>query len=449
LVDAAGVFPTVIFPDRPNGDAYTVAAWAYSLNHNGDVEVAYGCTDGNPAIEAGNSVDVVVDLVDHIPNIVGTYDVVHEFDLVDALPPNIQTVVGLIGRLANDPGSFVVGCPDNPTDPEACPAGSPGIINLLVDFLPDGSFKDAITGFLDSGIGNAVARDAINEIAGNWIDSAPPWVGNTVNITGDIYDTLRQFRVEGTMEFTAAPVVSLDSAGELIGVLPTDSGKQTWNDFVFTWSNGCDDAPDPTLCATRRMGSSQLGISAVTGTFDGTLLGSNKLQINQHTLSLNYGALMVAILEKIVLPSIFGDECGANDNLPCDSLEGALGELISCPALAENISGDTSGSVYNIVENLCTSLLSQASDKLRDYASTQLVADGSDVFLIGTPADGHCTLIQPEVYQGDWPGKPLPYIQYLGMEEPAELQCKWEVKIKFSDSTTANVEGAFWGARTE
>lgn len=444
-VDATGQLPTVLFIDRPNGDSYTVGAWARSLNYNGEVEVAYGCTDNNPPVQGGVSVEVVVDLVDHLPNIVGTYDVVHDFDLVDAFPPTVETVVSLIGRLANDPGSFIVGCPSNPTDPEACPADSPGLINLLVDFLPDGGFKDAIEGFLDSSIGNGVLRDAINSIANNWLDnSAPDWVGNTVNITGDIYETLRHFRVEGTMRFTEAPQVSVGANGELIGVLPAASGEQNWNDFVFTWSQGCDSGD--VACTTRRLGSTQLDIEPVTGVFDGTLLGVDKLQVNQHTLTLNYGALLVGVLEKVVLPSIFGNECGTNDNLPCDSLELALGELIQCDALADNIA-DEGDALYNVAENLCTSLLSQAGDKLRDYASSELVASGNDIFLIATPSDEHCTLVQPEAYQGDWEGKPLPLVQYLGQDEPAELQCKWDVKIKFSDSYTANVNGTFWGER--
>lgn len=449
-VDGSGALPTVMFPDRPNGESYTVAAWARSLDHNGDVEVAYGCTDNNAPVQDGNSVNVVVDLRDHLPNIVGTYDVVHDFDLVGALPPTVETVVSLIGRLANDPGSFVVGCGSNPPDPQACPANTPGLIDLLLDFLPaDSSIVQAIQGFIDSGLGNSILRDAINALAENWLEnSAPAWLGNTIEITGDIYDTLRHFRVEGTMRFNEAPVVSVDSNGDLIGVLPTESGQQIWNDFVFNWSRGCADAPDPAACATRRVGSTQLLVDPVTGVFGGTLIGSDQLQINQHTLTLNYGALLVGVLEKIVLPAIFGDDCGTNANLPCDSLELALGRLINCESLAESASGSTSGAVYGAVNNLCQSLLNQASDRLRDYASTNLIAEGGNHFLIATPADAHCALIQPETYQSDWSGKPLPLVQYLGQDSPAELNCKWDVKIRFNDNLTADVDGKFWGERT-
>src|SRR5690606_10195945 len=106
---------------------------------------------------------------------------------------------------------------------------------------------------------------------------------------------------------------------------------------------------DPAACATRRIGATQLLVEPVTGVFGGALIGSDKLKIDQHTLTLNYGALLVGILEKVVLPAIFGDDCGVNSNLPCDSLELALGRLISCESLAESASGDTSGAVYGAV----------------------------------------------------------------------------------------------------
>jgi hypothetical protein len=455
LVDSAGVFPTVIFPNIANGDSYTVAAWGMFLD-NSDVEVAYGCTDGNDPVQNGNPVDVTVTLVDHIPTITGEYAVTHEFDLTNALPDNVRTVVELIGRLATDPGSFVAGCPDSSTDPE-CPAGTDGLVDLLLDFLPsDSSLRDTIESALDSSIGRALVRDAVNSVADNWIDnSAPGWVRDTVNITGDIYKTLRKFRVEGVIRISEAPQVAIDQdSGDVVGVFAEGAGSQTWNDFIFFWSRGCENATDPDACSQRRFGARQLDMTdddaPIQGTFSGTVFGSNELQINQHSLSLNYGALMVAIVEKVVLPEVFGTDCGPNDNLACDSLELALQEMISCQQVA-SWADSGQGTVYDVVENLCGSLLTQASDQLRDYASEQLVADGSEVFLIGTPNNpdtgevANCTIHQPEVYQGDWEGKPLPYIQSLGTPD---MKCDWDVRIKFSDDYTAEVPGTFSGDRT-
>jgi hypothetical protein len=448
--DGAGNLPTVVFPDEPNGAKYTVEAKAMSLVNN-EVEVAYGCEDDTDAISDGQPVDVTVQLIDHIPTVVGEYDVIHQFDLTDALPENIRTVVDLIGRLATDPGSFVVGCPSDSSDAD-CPSDSPSLVGLLKDFLPDGGLKDAIEGFLDSSLGNSLAREAINAIADDWIqNSAPDWVRNSVNISADILQSVREFRVRGTMRITEPPVIDIDqNTGEVVGILPEDAGEQSWNDFIFFWRRGCENATDPDACAEREFGAQQLGISAATGEFTGTVFGSNELAINQHSLSLNYGALMVALVEKVVLPEVFGSECGQSNNLPCDTLELALQELLSCEDVAnyarDAAPGD-SETIYDVAYDLCDEMIHQAGDQLRDYASEELVADGEEVFLIATPADAHCTIHQPEVYQGDWVDKPYPYVQFLGKEEE-DMRCEWDVQIVFSDSYTAEVGGTFYGQRT-
>jgi hypothetical protein len=472
IVDSAGVFPTVVFPNIANGNSYTVAAWGKFLDNN-DVEVAYGCTDGNDPVLNGTPVDVTVTLVDHIPTITGEYAITHDFDLTGALPDNVRTVVDLIGRLTTDPGSFVVGCPDNDSEQTCtsdnscgnpdkicaengrctdrdCPAGTVGIAQLILDLLPAGNVKDSINDFLTSSFGSSVARDLITNVFDNWLnDSAPSWFSSTVNITADIYETLRRFRVTGVIRILEAPQVAIDeTTGDVVGVLPPDAGYQLWDSFIFYWSQGCEDAPNPDFCAQRQpLSAADLGIEAVAGNFTGTVFGSNKLQINQHTLSLNYGALLVAVIERFVLPAIFGNNCGDSGNLACDSLELALQEMISCTDVAE-FAGDQGSTLYNIAKTGCESLLTQASDSLRDYAAQNLVANGDDVFLIATPSDAHCTISQPEVYQADWHTDPLPYIQHLGQKNPAEMKCKWDVQIKFSEGYTAEVDGSFWGDRT-
>ncbi|MFP4597871.1 MAG: hypothetical protein ACLFVJ_06450 [Persicimonas sp.] len=452
-VEANGNIPPVPFPDRANGETYTAVVRAMALD-NDTVEAAYGCKDDNPTIENGQPVEVTVPLIDHLPeigpmgdNTLAEYKVTHDFDLTGALPDNVRNIVELIGRLATDPGSFIVGCPDDSNDSD-CPAGSPGLAQILVDFLPDGELKDAIESFLESSIGNSLVRDAINDIAQNWLDdSAPDWLNDTVDITADIYKSIRRFRVEGVIRISDSPEITVDDdTGEVIGVLPEAAGTQVWNDFIFFWSRGCENATDFDSCAQRSFGASQLDMGAVEGEFDGTQFGSNELRINQHTLSLNYGALLVAIVERVVLPEIFGNSCGSSENLPCDSLELALKEMIDCDAVASSVNSDSGSSTYQITYDLCDNLIDQAGDQLRDYASENLVADGDEVFRIGT--GDNCTISQPESYPPEWPNEPLPYIQHLGGEDE-EMHCDWDVRIEFTSDYTAEVDGSFWGERNQ
>ncbi len=432
-VDGDRTILPIVFPSQPNGSKYTVIVKGYSeLNEN--VEVVFGCTDNNPAIENGISVVVDVALFDHIPNLKGVFNVSHSFDLRDTLPENIRRIVDIIGRVATDPGSFIVGC--NAGSAGCPPGGSEGIINILADFLPDGTFSQTINDILGNNLVRGIVRDSINTLFEQWInsDSVPAWATNSVQLTKDIYETLGNFRVQGKIFFDQAPVAAVED-GAAIGVIPTDSGRQLWNTVIFKWSRGC--ASQGSSCGDIPFTASQIGVSgsAIEGRFDGMVFNSDKLRINEHTLSLNYGLLLMAVIEKVVLPAIFGPNV--------DSVDAMLDNFIKCDKLLK-----PDNSLYNTAKSMCTMLLAQASSSLRDYVGTNLVYDGNERFLISTPIDSPCKLHQPTNYVGNtWQGSPLPYIQTLGEGDPKELQCKWEAKIKFSQGKVTTMGGRFYGVR--
>lgn len=432
-VDGDRTILPIVFPSQPNGSKYTVIVKGYS-EANENVEVVYGCADNNPAIENGISVVVDVELFDHIPNLKGVFNVSHSFDLRDTLPENIRRIVDIIGRVATDPGSFIVGCNAGST---GCPAaGSEGIINILADFLPDGTFSQTINDILSNNLVRGIVRDSINTLFNDWInsDSVPAWATNSVQLTQDIYETLRNFRVRGKIFFNEAPIAAVED-GASIGVIPTNSGRQLWNTVIFKWSRGC--TSQGSSCGDIPLTANQIGVSgsAIEGRFDGMVFNSDKLRINEHTLSLNYGLLLMAVIERVVLPAIFGSDV--------DSVDAMLENFIQCDKLL-----DPSNSLYNTAKSLCTTLLTQASSSLRDYVGANLVYNGNERFLISTPVDSPCKLYQPTQYVGNtWQGSPLPYIQTLGEGDPKELQCKWEAKIKFSQGNVTTMGGRFYGER--
>ena len=101
----------------------------------------------------------------------------------------------------------------------------------------------------------------------------------------------------------------------------------------------------------------------------------------------------------------------------------------------------------SLVQNLCTQAIQQGADALRKYVTEELTAQGDDNFLIGTPEGDGCQLYPSEDYVGEWPGKPLPYIDQMGKDEPATLRCKWDVVVKFSSNTQTTINGKFNATR--
>jgi len=468
IANVDGTLPLVVFPGLSNGQAFTVSAHAMS-RANSEVELAFGCTDGNPPITNGNSVSVLVRLDDYIPRIKGVYDVTHTFSITDAicnpqagggysgvLPSGVCLAIDLLGRLATDPASFIVGQGN----------GDTGIIGLIVDFLPDngvlGQLKSAINSFLGNNLIQGLGRDALNTFFSNWINNnAPAWVKGAVNITGDIYASLKEFRVNGIIRIEREPTTSLDpETNTIVGVLAADAegnrpGKQVWEDIIVYWTGDCP-AGAPAACRERTFAATDLGATSavVDGTFTGTVIpmtGEGQsgfgLIINEHTLALNYGVLILGIIEQVVLPSIFGQNV--------TSLEAALNRLLTlavggedgCDGLADYIENAVSGgnTVNSIAKNLCNSLLESASDGIRTFLTENLTISGEDNFLLSTVPGKPCTLIEPEIYTGAWVGKPLPYIQSLGK---STMQCEWDVKIRISANTIIDTDGSFYGTRS-
>lgn len=455
-VEPDGRLPIVPRANVANGTSYTVAAQAYSET-NGAVEVAVGCKDNNPAVMSGSPVRVTVPLIKNLPTIVGEYQIVQRFDLRDGLPDNVRLVVDLLGTAISDPGAFIVGCDMGDM---GCAIPTAGLVNIIIDVLPNGDFKDAIQSFLDSNFTKAVVRNVINDVFNDFINnntSIPSWVKDTVTITQDIYQTLQSFEVTGTLRVKKQPQYTLDAEGlptldgqgrtQAIWTFSNDMEKNEhiWSKIAFFWRKGCD-ANAPASCGRREIDQNLIGGSDtfIKGTWDGAVFDGSQLQVNEHSLTLNYGALLLAVVEKIVLPAIFGTNSMGQ---PVDSIERLFGMIINCESVADSVANSTSSSVRGIVKNLCDQLLVQASDGIRSYATEKLVADGDNTFIISTPVGKDCTMLPPEVYASPWPGEPLPYVQQLGEKEPITKQCEWDVKIKFSENNTKTMSGLFYGDR--
>ena len=448
---ADGTLPVVVIPDIPNGTAYTIEARGKSRS-NPDVESAFGCKDGNAPIENGESVEVLVDLNDNLPQVGGTYDVNHTFSVLGAvcpdagggvIPDGVCTAIELIGRLATDPASFFIG-EDGGTDS--------GILGLIVDFLPDGSLKDTIQDFLGSNLISGVIRDKLNEFFENWIENnGPSWLKSGIDISADIFETLKEFKVGGTIRILREPTVAIDNAGNLVGTLAKEGeeypGKQVWNDITVFWKGAC--AAGDEACRARTFSSNDLNAgNVVEGFFTGSVVpvtgeaGGYALVIDQHTLSLNYGVLILGILENIIIPSAFGDPNITSIDAAIEKLITSIfnGNGSACEQLATRV-----GTAETIVERLCDNLLDKASDGIRDYFTEKLTVNGADNLLIGTPAGKPCKIVEPATYGPDWTGKPLPYGETLGTER---VECEWEMKIKVSASTTIDAPSTFVGTRT-
>lgn len=425
-----GSINEAIYPQVENNDKFTVIGLAQKEMGNQDIEVAYGCNDDAPPVEHGIDVRVEVPLVDHLPHIEERYDMTHDFNLTGALPESVQLVIDIISTLAESPAEFILGCPE---DISGCGDGRMGLIDLIFDvgLLPEDIVEDIEYLRSNQSLYNAAREfldDLIEEQLGNFL---PSWVLDSIEVAGDITDMLQAFTIRGPMFFDEQPTLEFEE-GLPVGHFSDEVAHQRWDDIVFKWSRGCEGAADPEACAEVEVGAGDLGTSdIIVGQFNATVTGSNSIHIEQHSLSLHYGSLLIGAIEKVALPNIFDDSV--------TSISDLLNELISCDGLAGTFSDEDSW-LYDSVETMCFQLINQATDAVYDYVEDALVADGEDHFRLGTPADTPCSIQQPDTYTaGAWPGQPLPFIESFGQPDD-EVRCTWETEIDFNGNGEVNAE---------
>ena len=440
-------FPTqIVFDEVENGSSYTVVVEGKSNSHT-SATVASGCQYETPVMEDAEPVEVDVDMLDHLPRAAAKYNVNHTFDMRGGLPDSIETLANLLARMTTDPGSFFLGCPQNPAADSICSnmPGEPGLIGILLDILPqDSSLRSTIETVLSIQPVNAALRTAIDNVANNWLqNNAPDWVNKAGTISGDIHKSLRSFDVEGTLNIQELKINRTESKA----TIPEKTGTQTWNTFYVEWSGGCPSGNSQSArdCRRRQFGPGTIGTStdAITGEFGGEITKAKYLAVNKHSLNISYGAIAMSIAEQVILPSMFGQSCGPNEANQCNTIEKSLKALIDCEALARRVTGVQSA--QNSLQTFCNQTIDRGAQRVRNYLAEQMMV-GKDKIKLQTNSDSKCRLYHPDSYPDSWGGQPLGYTQYIGQKEPVEQKCSWNVDFNIPDYQK-QIDGSFYGER--
>ncbi|MFB6265325.1 MAG: hypothetical protein ABEL76_17125, partial [Bradymonadaceae bacterium] len=496
-MDANGKTGEVLIP-RDRGKAYTVWVRGYKLTANTNeppVEYAWGCATGGK-VSPGKTVEVDVALRDQLPLLKSRYDkVTHHYNLVGVLPPNIRRIINLVGMFTKSPGAFVVGCDKDKTTgrngKKLCPQGDvPGLLEVLKDQLPS-NLAQAIDDLKSSGIWGSTLRQIIDQVAFSIIGQSK-LAGESINIARDVYDNLRNFRVRGPITFDRAqlPKPSYGQNGSAVQQsIPKAAAVQKWNEFGFFWNDGCKNAKDPKACRTKWFSARKIiknknrtNAAGASGHFAAMRGGLKTVSIEPHSLKVNFGGLLIGLLERVVLPRYFSDGVqretvvNLDDNCPnrnkaCPDGEVTFTELfravLDCNDVADAV--DKRVGLGSTAKKVCRSLQSQIVARLKGYIRKQLSVSSKGVVELesGTliregethngqtcspkngkkrcEVDAPCTLEQPATYPGSWKQSPLPYVQSFGSKDPHDARCDWIVDVTFSGQYTGKVAGTFYG----
>jgi hypothetical protein len=347
------------------------------LASNGTL-AAGGCF-GDLRIPEGDDTSITVPLFLLPLNPAGTYDTINHFNFTNAIPGTLGDVVRALVRFFGDQNN------------------ERQIASVIFDVV-EGLIREAagaIGGFVVDLIRGFV-EDDLNDIINNYIDNdGPAWVRSFFQIGSDLISIVSNLEVISHIQITKPRADG------------TYDGSQSWIGLAFYWRLGCEGNPDP-MCGRFAFTMDQVamgleGINLVFGQFTGRIHTYNKGEIDPHTLDLQYGRLILFVLNNLVLPAIAD---GAR------SLREALLNLANCPAFASGITGgDDELSIAGIdivsrdtIEGWCTGVIGLAGDAAEAIVGnlridTRLTMSGSMTFVEETS-----DLAVDSLTEGVWTG---------------------------------------------
>ncbi|MFU8802293.1 MAG: hypothetical protein ACNA8W_00650 [Bradymonadaceae bacterium] len=337
----ATVSRTALFQELDTRDHFTLTAVA-----RGDrgQTAASGCLEGIELDSQGlNEADILLELIPLIAT--GRYDVLSYWDLTNVLAesgPVGSSIVTLFDYFEN-PGQALYNTLLDQIEQYLGPDETLMLRLALGAFGLDTLIQDTINGYIDS-------NDVLSQIRQAGLD---------------LRDTVSKLQVDSILTIGKA---SHDD--ELYG-------EDDWFGLTYYWRRGCDIQADPD-CGQFRIGvgpDSDLGIAG--SDWEGRVVNYDWLQIDDHMMSLNYGRIIIHILNNVILP-------GMTDG-NAHSLTEAFAYWIGCDSIAQSLSG-TIGIPVATVEAMCLTTVSTV------FGFIELVVNGLD-YPLDLYISGHGYLI--------------------------------------------------------
>ncbi len=333
----------VRFEDLPAGTRYI--AYVTAQGPNGS-RAAYGCADAI-YIEPDTTQPATVELYTLVLNPAGLYDMEAVFNFTGAIPGEVGRIIDLVVNLFYSPGDFAF-----------------DLIDLVIDYY----FGQAIGQIVDWVVG--LFRNYLVDFMNNWLlNESPDWVQDFFVIGQDLTQIIGRLTLLANLRI--AKVMNEQ----------TVNGQENWVGLALYWRLGCPDQGDPDYdpdcgrldLTLEDIQNTQFPLDLITGHWVGNINNFDRLSIDPHGIQLNYGRLILFVINEILLPWI-------NPNY--HSLTDLVLGVVNCQGLANGIVGD-------LLSNLGVD-----RDDVRDFCTNSITTIVNPIIMIvyGLGADSNLRL---------------------------------------------------------
>lgn len=284
----------VTWQSLPDAQRFTVFATAES--QNGHLAAA-GCLDG-VVVVANQTNTVTLNLYILTLNPTGLYDSTTIFDFTGAIPGQLGELVDQISLLFTSPGHFLI---ERVKDLAAMYVG---------EFITDAVF--------------GLFEDAVADVIDDWMfNNSPQWIQDILTIGQDL------FQIVNNLEMQANLTIS-----KLMNAYYVQ-GQLAWTGIVLYWHYGCAEEGQPgydpncgrNVFSIEAFADTEFPMDIVEGRFTASIQDFDQLDIDNHKIKINYGKLIIFVLNELILPELTGE----------DNLSDAILSFINCDAIADGI----------------------------------------------------------------------------------------------------------------
>ncbi|TNF25296.1 MAG: hypothetical protein EP329_23335 [Deltaproteobacteria bacterium] len=301
----------VLWEHLPASERFTVVATAES--QEGHLAAA-GCIDGVVIVgEQENKVTLTMFLLTLNPT--GIYDSTSVFDFTGAIPGQVGELVSQISLLFTSPGHFLI---------EQVKSIAAAYVGELITNAIFGLFEDTVADVID-----------------DWMfNNSPQWLQDILQVGKDLTQVVNNLEMQAELR---------------ISKLSNDyyvQGALLWQGIVLYWHWGCADEGeagyDPEcgryVFNMQAFQDTEFPMDIIEGHFTATIQNFNQLDIDNHVIKINYGKLIIFVLNEMILPALSGEH----------NLTDAVLSFVNCPAIADAIGGFSAiGISEQDVEDFC------------------------------------------------------------------------------------------------
>ena len=338
---------------------------------SGGVPAVVGCEHSVELI-TGETKEITVEVADLPLKIAGEYTATTWMDLHTGIGGTAGDVIGLLIGLFTEPGKTAVVW--------ACNNAS-GTLDTICKFLVDGSGNLTGTGQTVATAADKAFQDLIAaQLGGGYFTAA------------NLAELLKQIRFKSTISLTAEPSVPVTSGD---GAQFADGSViETWDILSYYWKFGLNCDPVDDECGLQHVKLPDIYNQTLTSTPVAGVDSTPALWIAAHEVpGFSYGTLLNFLLEKKLLPLLFGD--GTNGTPDIKTYDDLIATLFGdkycleyddcCEYFAAKIQDDIPSLLLPLAEPACELAIPSAANWIRDQ-----IAGLTGSLVIGTPQGQPC-----------------------------------------------------------